>query len=34
MKVRLVLLGVLAGAAAITFIQLPELRRYLKIRRM
>lgn len=34
MKARLVLLGVLAGVAAITFIQLPELRRYLKIRSM
>ncbi|WP_420542105.1 DUF6893 family small protein [Rubrobacter naiadicus] len=34
MRAKLILLGLLAGAAALTLVQLPELRRYLKMRSM
>lgn len=34
MKGKLLLFGLLAGVAAATYVQLPELRRYLKIRSM
>jgi hypothetical protein len=34
MRTKLLLFGVLAGIAAATYAQLPEIRRYLKIRAM